>query len=156
MRSYGTTNAAPHPSAPPVGAAGDTYYNTVDHQFYISSGTAWAVMSGGGGATNATNLTLNAQTGTSYILVLTDAGKFVTMTNAAASTLTVPSNSSVAFPVGTYIEGAQLGAGQVTITPGSGVTINAAPGLKVAAQYGSFGLVKTATDTWLAMGRLSA
>jgi len=50
----------------------------------------------------------------------------------------------------------QLGAGQVTLTPGSGVTINGTPGLKVAAQYGTFGLLKTATDTWLAYGRLSA
>jgi hypothetical protein len=100
--------------------------------------------------------TIDAQTGTSYTLVLADAGKFVTMTNAAASTLTVPPNSSVAFPVGTVIEGAQLGAGQVTLTPGAGVTINGTPGLKIAAQYGTFGLIKTATDTWLAYGRLSA
>lgn len=99
---------------------------------------------------------INAQTGTSYTLVIGDAGKFVTMTNAAASTLTVPPNSSVAFAVGAIIEGAQLGAGQVTLTPGAGVTINGTPGLKVAAQYGTFGLLKTATDTWLAMGRLSA
>lgn len=100
--------------------------------------------------------TVNTQTGTSYTLVLGDAGNFITMTNAAASTLTVPPNSSVAFPVGTLIEGAQLGAGQVTLTPGSGVTINATPGLKVAAQYGTFGLLKLATDTWLAYGRLAA
>lgn len=104
----------------------------------------------------ASAVTINAQTGTSYTLVLADAGKFVTMTNAGASTLTVPPNSSVAFPVGTRIEGAQLGAGQVTLTPGSGVTINGEPGLKIAAQYGVFGLVKTATDTWLAYGRLAA
>lgn len=100
--------------------------------------------------------TINAQTGTSYTLVAGDAGDFVTMTNASASTLTVPPNSSVAFAVGTIIEGAQLGAGQVTLTPGSGVTINGTPGLKIAAQYGTFGLLKTATDTWLAFGRLSA
>lgn len=106
--------------------------------------------------TGAATRSVNAQTGTSYTLVLADAGKFVTMTNAAASTLTVPPNSSVAFPGGTVIEGAQLGAGQVTLTPGSGVTINGTPGLKIAAQYGTFGLLKTATDTWLAYGRLSA
>lgn len=100
--------------------------------------------------------TINAQTGTSYTLALTDAPKFVTMTNASASTLTVPPNASVAFPVGTMIDGAQLGAGQVTLTPGAGVTINGTPGLKVAAQYGTFGLLKTATNVWLAYGRLSA
>jgi hypothetical protein len=100
--------------------------------------------------------TVNAQTGTSYTLVSGDAGAFVTMNNAAASTLTVPPNSSVAFATGTVIEGSQLGAGQVTLTPGSGVTINATPGLKVAAQYGVFGLLKTGTDAWLAYGRLAA
>jgi hypothetical protein len=100
--------------------------------------------------------TVNTQTGTAYTLVLGDANNLVDMNNAAASTLTVPPNSNVAFPVGTIIEGNQLGAGQVTLTPGSGVTINATPGLKVAAQYGTYGLRKTATDTWLAYGRLSS
>lgn len=99
---------------------------------------------------------INAQVGAAYTLVLGDAGKFVTMTNAAASTLTIPLNSAVAFPIGTTIDGAQLGAGQVTITPTAGVTISATPGLKVAAQYGTFGLLKTGTDTWLAYGRLAA
>lgn len=99
---------------------------------------------------------INAQTGTSYTLVLADAKKWVTMSNASASTLTVPPNSSVAFPIGTQIEGSQQGAGQVTLTPGSGVTINAVPGLKIAARYGVFGLKKIATDEWLAYGRLSA
>jgi hypothetical protein len=103
--------------------------------------------------------TFNTQAGTSYTLALSDIGKFVTMSNASASTLTVPPNSSVAFPTGTVIEGAQYGAGQVTLTPGSGVTINASPGLKIAAQWGTFGLIKTAiagADTWLAYGRLAA
>lgn len=109
-------------------------------------------------ATLASTRTINAQTGTTYTLVLADAARaaFLTMANAAASVLTVPPNSSVAFPVGSIVEGAQLGAGQVTLTPGAGVTINGTPGLKIAAQYGTFGLLKTATDTWLAFGRLSA
>jgi hypothetical protein len=99
---------------------------------------------------------INAQTGTSYTLVLADLGKLVTMTNAGASTLTVPPNSSVAFPVGASIKVAQLGAGQVTLTQGSGVTIHGDPGLKVAVQYAGVELVKYATDTWLAIGRLAA
>lgn len=121
-----------------------------------TSGTGEVVVTIPGGGANTK--TINAQTGTAYTLALTDGGfdKFLTMTNAAASTLTVPPNSSVAFPVGTVVEGAQLGAGQVTLTQGTGVTINATPGLKVAAQYGSFALLKTGTDTWLAMGRLAA
>src|SRR5689334_11950484 len=54
---------------------------------------------------------VNAQTGTTYTLVLGDAGKVVEMNNAASNTLTVPPNSSVAFPVNTVIEVFQLGAG---------------------------------------------
>lgn len=99
---------------------------------------------------------VNAQTGTTYTLVLADAGNWVTMNNAGASTLTIPPNASVAFPIGTVIEGAQLGAGQVTIVGGSGVTVNGDPGLKIAAQYGVFGLKKIGTNTWVAYGRLSA
>lgn len=98
----------------------------------------------------------NAQTGTTYTLVLADEGKLVTLSNASAITLTVPPNSSVAFDVGTYIDLAQIGAGQVTVAQGSGVTVNATPGLKFRAQYAGATLRKTATDTWLLFGDLSA
>ena len=65
---------------------------------------------------NTTGLEINDQTGTSYTTVLTDAGKIVTMTNAGASTLTIPPNSSVAYPVGAIISVEVLGAGAVTLT----------------------------------------
>jgi len=100
-------------------------------------------------------LVINTQTGTSYTAVLTDAPKFITMSNGSASTFTIPPNSSVAFPIGTVLEGAQLGSGQVTLTPGSGVTVNGTPGLKIASQYGTFAVMKIATDTWIAFGRLA-
>lgn len=97
----------------------------------------------------------NAQTGTSYTLVADDAFKIVTMTNAAASTLTIPPNSSVAFPVGTQLIITQQGAGQVTLTEGSGVTINAPDGtLTLRAQYSSVSLIKMDTDEWVAAGDL--
>lgn len=100
----------------------------------------------------------NAQTGTSYTLVLADAGKFLTLSNASAVTLTVPPNSSVAFPTGTVIEFAQLGAGQVTVSPGSGVTIRVpgSLGLKLVGQYSAAALKKLNTDEWLLMGHLTA
>jgi hypothetical protein len=41
MRDYGQTNAAPYASAPAVGAAGDTYWNTTSKILYVSDGTAW-------------------------------------------------------------------------------------------------------------------
>ena len=78
---------------------------------------------------------VNAQTGTSYTLLLTDAGKQVTMTNSAASVLTIPPNASVAFDIGTRIQVIQLGAGAVTLTPGSAVTVSSLATTLAMAQY---------------------
>jgi hypothetical protein len=101
--------------------------------------------------------TFNAQTGTSYQLALTDGAKLLTLTNAAAITLTVPPNSSVAFPIGSQVLLYQGGAGQVTITPGSGVTIRSSGAkLLLVGQYAVAGLVKVATDEWVAFGNLTA
>jgi len=111
-----------------------------------------------------TNKTLTAPTITiatsaqtaSYTLVLTDQSDLVEISNASANTLTVPPNSSVAFPIGTTITILQTGVGQTTLTQGAGVTINGTPGLKLRAQWSSATLIKRATDTWVAIGDLSA
>jgi hypothetical protein len=99
--------------------------------------------------------TLNAQTGTTYTTVLTDASKLVTLSNGSGITLTIPANSSVAYPVGTKLDLAQLGAGQVTVVGAAGVTVNATPTLKFRAQYSGATCIKTATDTWLLVGDLA-
>jgi len=93
----------------------------------------------------------------SYILVLTDNLKLVTVTTAGASTLTVPPNVDVAFPVGAMILICQGGAGQVTVTEGAGVTINSAGGaLLLVEQYSTATLIQTAADTWLLSGAITA
>lgn len=102
-----------------------------------------------------TTLTANNQAGTAYTVVLGDAGKCVRMNNAAANTLTIPPNSSVAFPVDTIIFVSQEGAGATSIAAGSGVTINAAEGLKVGGQYRMVSVVKRATDVWVAVGTVA-
>ena len=102
-------------------------------------------------------LNTNAQVGTTYTLVLTDDGKVVEMNNASANTLTVPPNSSVAFPVGAQILVLQTGAGQTTLAAGAGVTINSKDGnLKLSAQWCAATLIKRATDTWVVVGDLTA
>ena len=78
-------------------------------------------------AKSAVTRTINTQTD-SYTLVLTDAGKIVEMNKATANNLTVPPNSSVAFPIGTQIDLAQYGAGQTTLVQGSGVTVRSSGG----------------------------
>lgn len=107
------------------------------------------------GATGASGsvspVTINAQTATSYILSLADAGKFITSSTTAAIAITIPTNSSVAFPIGTKIEIGQIGSGGVHVTPSTGVTLNGGSVL-VAFDSGSYQygvLLKIATDTWV-------
>lgn len=105
----------------------------------------------------ASTITGNNQTGTSYTLVLGDAGLVVECNNASPFTLTVPPVASVAFPVGTVIEVWQQGAGQVTITPGAAVTLRSdGSKTKCTGQYATIGLRMRANDEWVLSGDLSA
>jgi hypothetical protein len=97
----------------------------------------------------------NRQTA-SYTLVLSDWGKIVEMNVASANTLTIPTNASVAFPIGTEIQVLQYGAGQTTIA-GAGVTFRSKSGqLKIGNQYTGVTLVKVGTDEWYVIGNVSA
>jgi len=108
------------------------------------------------GSAELDNLTLNAQTGTTYTLVLSDAHKLVTLSNASAITLTVPTNASVAFDIGDQVNLLQLGAGQVTVG-GAGVTLRSQGSkLKLNGQYSTATLVKIGTDEWVLLGNTAA
>ena len=93
-----------------------------------------------------------------YTLVIGDAHKVLLASNSStAGSVTVPLNSSVAFATGTTITVTQTGSGQLTLVATGGVTINSYQSqLKLAGQYASVQLIKTGTDTWLAIGNLVA
>lgn len=91
---------------------------------------------------------VNTQTGTTYTLVLADAGKQVTLNNASAVTVTIPLNSSVAYATGTRIFLINLGAGVVTVVGAGGVTVAHANADLNMPQYGVMKLYKVGTDTW--------
>jgi hypothetical protein len=105
------------------------------------------------------NLSLNAQTGTTYTFVLADNGKLVTASNASAQTYTIPTNASVAYATGAQINLIAIGAGQVTVQGAGGVTVAStgatATAPKLRAQYSSATLIKVATDTWYVVGDIS-
>lgn len=94
----------------------------------------------------------------SYTLALTDKNKFIKMNvTTTANTVTVPTNASVAFPVGSQIHIIQYGSGKTQVIPVSGtVTIYATPGTYLRAQYSSATLLKCDTNIWMLMGDLSA
>ena len=108
------------------------------------------------------NLSINANTSTTYTFVLADNGKLVTSNNASAQTLSIPTNASVAYPVGTQINVAWItGAGQPTIqavTSGTTTVLSTggtstAPKLRVVNSVAT--CIKIATDTWLVTGDIS-
>jgi hypothetical protein len=104
---------------------------------------------------NLTGVVTNRQTA-SYTLALGDSNDLVEMNVATANNLTVPLNSSVAFPIGTKIDVAQYGAGQTTVVATSGVTVRSSGGaLKLAVQYSGATLVKIATDEWYLFGDIT-
>ena len=93
---------------------------------------------------------VNTQVGTTYTILVGDAGRTIRTTSGSAVTITVPLNSAQALPVGTQIEVRQAGAGQVEISPAAGVTlnVNAALTLKIDSQHASAYLHKVDTDEW--------
>jgi hypothetical protein len=105
--------------------------------------------------------TINAQTGTSYTAVLNDQYQvLVTMSNASANTFYIPTDASVAFPVGTAITIAQEGAGVTTITATTPATTTiqsagATAGSPALARYKSAVCVKIAANSWRVYGAVA-
>ena len=106
----------------------------------------------------SSTLITNAQTA-SYTLVLADKDKIVEVSNAAANTVTIPTNATAAFPTGTQINIVQTGAGQTTISGTSGVTVNStgatAASPKLRAQWSSATAIKRGTDSWVVIGDIA-
>lgn len=100
--------------------------------------------------------TINNQTGTTYAPTSTDENTMVTLSNAAAITVTMPSNGTSAVTIGAEIDFLWLGVGQPTFQAGSGATLNGTPGLKLRAQYSACTVKKIATNDWIIVGDLSA
>jgi hypothetical protein len=94
--------------------------------------------------------TVNVQTGTSYTLTLDDLGKTIEVNSAVASTITIPPNSTTAYPIGTVISIIQIGSGAVTLAAGSGVTIDIASSASATlTRYATSRIRKRATDEWI-------
>lgn len=135
---------APSPTAGQVIA-----WDTVDARWESKSLTSSDV------SATPLRLTLNDRIA-SYVLAASDEQRLVRMNVASGNTLTVPPASSVTWAVGTQIHVTQQGAGQTTLTPGLGVTINGTPGLKLRAQHSTATLIYVGSDVWLAVGDLAA
>ena len=148
-------------SGPAVFATGPTISNPVITGTITASGSTGAagtfLSSTGTGiawaAAASTDLTFNAQTGTTYTPVSGDKNKVVTLSNASAVTLTIP---SAVFTTGQQVNIQQLGAGQVTVQGDGTSTIVSNPGVKSRAQYSIATAICIATNTFLLTGDITA
>lgn len=93
---------------------------------------------------------------TTYTFDILDAGKYMRSSSVSGFNMTVPPNGTVAFTIGTHIDGIQAAAGQITFVAGAGVTINATPGLKTTGQWASWTLIKVGTNEWDLSGNLTS
>jgi len=106
------------------------------------------------------NLAFDAETA-SYTAVLANNSQVVTMNNASANTFSIPTNASVAFPIGTQINVLQIGAGQTTIQAvTSGTTTIQSTGAsaaapKLRARYSVATCLKAGTDLWYVFGDIA-
>lgn len=91
---------------------------------------------------SATNITLS----------LSEAGAYFRTTAATAVGIQIPAQSSVSWAENTEMLIEQSGAGQITLTTGSGVVINTSETRKTQKQYSVVGLKRVAQDTWTLTG----
>jgi hypothetical protein len=100
--------------------------------------------------------TIDARTASYTLSSLAERDTIIEISNTSATTLTIPADATVNYPVGTTLDIIQTNTGQVTIAGAGGVTVNATPGLKLRARWSSATLLKRAANTWLVFGDLSA
>ena len=95
----------------------------------------------------------------SYTLTsLTERDDLIEVNSGSACVISIPTDATLDFPIGTSLDILQTGAGEVSIaavTPGT-TTINATPGLKLRTQWSSATIFKRAADTWVVYGDLKA
>ena len=144
-------------TAPQLGGNLDVNGNDI---VSVSNGDI-GIIPNGTGKTKITNieapLTQNTQTGTTYTAVLADAEKMITLSNAAAITMTIPANASVAYPIGTKLNFMQLGAGQVTVAITTDtLNVESSLTLLLAGQYAAATAFKVTATTWVLFGNLEA
>ena len=134
---------------------------TTDNAITKANGTAGIIQDTGVIIDDNNNISgagtlANVQTGTTYAIVATDAGKLITLNNAAATTITIPANASIAFPIGTMINLLSLGAGIVTVAITTDTLQSKDSNVNITGQYSGASLVKIAATTWVLFGDLAA
>jgi hypothetical protein len=97
-----------------------------------------------------------AKTDSYTLSALTERDSLIEVAKSTATTITIPTDATLNFPIGTSIDILQTSTGQVTIAGAGGVTVNSTPGLKLRTTWSSCTLFKRAANTWVVYGDLTA
>lgn len=125
----------------------DASGNTINQIQYYSAAGTWV---------NYIDVQLLEKTA-NYVVELKDSGKVITMNSSSSNTVTIPVNSTTAFPIGTVITVYQTGTGATSFVEDSGVTIHSKNSYKkIYAQYSAAQIVKVDTNIWILAGDLKA
>ena len=100
--------------------------------------------------------TIIQKTGSYTLSALTERDDLIEMGSGSGMTLTIPTDATLNFPIGTSLDILQTSTGQVTFAGAAGVTVNATPGLKLRTTWSSATLFKRAANTWVVYGDLTA
>lgn len=101
-------------------------------------------------------VTIVAEKTGAYTLQNGDQGKMIELNGTF--TVSIPTDATYNFAIGTQITVLNVGTGQITIaavTPGTTV-VNGTPGLKLRTQWSSATLIKRKSDSWVVIGDLIA
>jgi hypothetical protein len=141
---FGT--GATYTNSAPTAITGALWANSDYNSLSVYTGSRWASMTG---------TTIPTAKTATYTLALGDEGSAILMNGATTNNITVPTNATAAFPIGSAIIIVQV-SGVQTVISGAGVTFYATPGLKLRTQYSMATLLKVATDTWVVTGDVIA
>jgi hypothetical protein len=99
--------------------------------------------------------TISTKSGSTYTLGLEDSSEILEFTNASGCQITIPTNASVNFPVGSQITLVQAASNPINVVAAGGVTLNSKLGYKVsAAQWVGLVLYQREVDSWVLLGDL--
>jgi len=96
------------------------------------------------------------KTGSYTLSAQSERDSLIEVDSTSPVTITIPTNSAVAYPIGTALDILGTNTGLITIAGDSGVTVNSTPGLKLRTQWSSCTLFKRAENSWVVYGDLKA
>ena len=137
-------------AGPATSAAG--YQGSIGYTGSASTATGFTGSKGGFDSIQV----ISTQTGTSYSLVLSDAGKFIEFTNDSDISVLILQESVVNFAVGQRIDLCKVGAGNVVISAFLGVTLYSTESPSLTTQYSVGTLIKIGQNQWTYLGPAAA